>query len=463
MIKYYKGKLPMKKIPALALLATCLCLTGCNHDQKPNPGPDPLPEDVVEVRLPHNMNDKAQDYNIHLRFDDEFFKEDAREFDKELALLSLGSTFTTCSSIFIGQFYDRLGFDTVNYFNYSVTPTENTIGYSIAHKKIGESDLLAIAVRGFNYGKEWSNNFLMGETGNHEGFQSRSDEIYASLKATIETNNYQNLKLWITGYSRGGGVSNVLSRQILIEEEIDIEQEDMFVYTFEAPRGLTEENAIAYENVHNLINNADIVTYIAPQEYGLYRCGIDHQIYSARNNLGRLLYDLDKDINLPTFTPTSDYANEQECIQWMISSLTREMDTSDPDNAAETAHTRQDFVNNYQDGVRYMIGLFFSLSSSTTNKLMKKLENSTLTEKAALLSTDGIYNFVKPVLDEDHVPYVDEELHTNCNVMTKFLQHNASILLSVMMSDAGMESLKHIIYMHMPEAEYVLLKNLQLD
>ena len=205
-----------------------------------------------------------------------------------------------------------------------------------------------------------------------------------------------------------------------------------------------------------------MITYVAPEEYGLYRCGVDVQIYFSDTNISRLLYDLDKDITFPAFTATSDYANEQECIQWMISSLTREMDTSDPDYAAETAHTRQDFVNNYQNGVRYILGLFFSLSSSTTNKLMKKLDESSLTEKASLLATDGIYNFVKPVLDEDHVPYVDEELHTNCNVMTKFLQHNASILLSVMMSDSGMENLKHIIYMHMPEAEYVLLKDLKI-
>ena len=452
--------MPMKKMPALALLTACLCLTGCPKKDKPNPGPEPLPDDVVEVRLPHNMNDKAQDYKVPFHFDDAYFQADARQFNKDLALLSLGNTFTTTSSIFVGQFYDRLGFENIIYSNYSITPTEDTIGYSFAHKKIDDSDVLAVCVRGFNYGKEWSNNFLMGSEGNHEGFDASANLIYDHLKNEVEIHDYQNLKLWITGYSRGGGVSNVLSQKILSSTEFTVEQENMFVYTFEAPRGLTQANAMPYANVFNIINNADLVTYVAPEQYGLYRCGIDVQIYSADTNLSRLLYDLDKNIVMPAFTPTSDYADEKECIEWMLGIMTRELDTSDPDNAAQTAHTRQDFVNNYQYGVRYMIGLFFSLSGSTTNKLMEKFENAGMQEKASLLATDGIYNFVKPVLDEDHVNYDDEQLHASCNIMTKFLQHNASILLSVMMSDAGMDNLKHIIYMHMPEAEYVLLKNL---
>ena len=454
----------MKKSTLLALLSITLCITACNNKKnKEDVDPNPLKDDEVEVRLPHSMNSDAKDYPIRVRFDDNFFKEDAKTFNKELAMLSLANTFAASDSMFIEEFYGRLKFDTnIKYTNYGITPTEDTVGYSIAHKQIGEYDLLAISIRGFNYGKEWANNFLIGEEGNHYGFDARANEIYNDLKVELEVRNYENVKLWITGYSRGGGISNVLSHKILSSNEIDIAPEDMYVYTFEAPRGLTEENAVAYENVHNVINNADLITYVAPEEYGLYRCGVDVQIYFSDTNISRLLYDLDKDITFPAFTATSDYANEQECIQWMISSLTREMDTSDPDYAAETAHTRQDFVNNYQNGVRYILGLFFSLSSSTTNKLMKKLDESSLTEKASLLATDGIYNFIKPVLDEDHVPYVDEELRTNCNVMTKFLQHNASILLSVMMSDSGMENLKHIIYMHMPEAEYVLLKDLKV-
>ena len=303
----------------------------------------------------------------------------------------------------------------------------------------------------------------MGETGNHEGFQARSNEIYNHLKTEIEVHQYQNLKLWITGYSRGGGISNVLSHQILSSEEIDIAQEDMYVYTFEAPRGLIEENAVAYPNVHNVVNNADLVAYVAPEQYGLYRCGVDQEIYTAQTNLSRLLYDLDKDIVLPTFTPTANYANEKECIQWMLNEITKELDTSDPDNAAATAHTRADFVNNYQSGIQYMMGLFFSLNSSTTNKLMTKFSELDQVGMFMLLGDDGVYNFIRPVLVEDNVQFDDAELKTNCAVLTKFLRNNITLLLGILADPNGADSLKRIIYMHAPEAEYVLLKALKIN
>ena len=454
--------MPMKKIPALALLAACLCLTGCPNKDKTKPGPEPLPDDVVEVRLPHNMNDKAQDYNVQFHFDDAYFQADARQFNKDLALLSLGNTFTTASSIFVGQFYDRLGFENVIYGNYSITPTEDTIGYSFAHKKIGDSDVIAVCVRGFNYGKEWSNNFLMGSEGNHEGFDTAANQIYNHLKNEVEVHDYQNLKLWITGYSRGGGVSNVLSQKILSSTEFTVEQENMFVYTFEAPRGLTQANAMPYANVFNIINNADLVTYVAPEQYGLYRCGVDQQIYTASSNISRLLYEFDKDIVIPEYTPVNNCANEQEYISYLINEITKELDTSDPTNASMTAHTREDYVNNYQSGLRYMMGLFFSLNSSTTNKIMDRLSQMDAYQMGLLLGDDGFYNFLKPMLDEDDVSYNDAELKTNCAVITKLLRNNILLLTSLLGSSGGMDNIKRILYMHAPEVEYVLLKDLKI-
>ena len=449
----------MKKIALLTLIAAAISITGCNNKRNQPDDEDKLKDDEVRVRLPHNMNDKAQDYDVIFRFDDAFFKEDAKTFNQELALLSLGNTFCSANSIYVGAFYQRLQFDTnVKYVNYSITATENTVAYSIAHKKIDNFDLLAITVRGFDYGKEWANNFYLGETGNHAGFQARADEIYADLKSEISSHNYENLKLWITGYSRGGGISNVLSHQILSSDEINIAQENMFVYTFEAPRGLLEENAIPYPNVHNVINNADLITYAAPVQYGLYRCGVDVQIYSESSNLGRLLYDLDEDISFPTFTPKEgDYENQQQFIEYIFNQITREI--TDEDEKDKSAHTRQDFVNNYQDGITYLVGLFFTLDNSTVNKMTTAIDEMTITQKLSLAATDGIYNFVKPILDEDHVSYDDETLHASCNVATKFLQSNVAVAFALF---NNMDNAKHVIYMHMPEAEYVLLKDLKI-
>ena len=142
----------MKKISVLTLLAVSMTIVACqpNKEKKDD---NALKDDEVEVRLPSNMNSNVDGYDVRLRFDDAFFKEDAKNFNQELALLSLGNTFTTASTSLIEAFYSRLQFDTnIKYTGYVDDPTEDSIGYSFAHKKIDDSDLIAINIRGFNYG-----------------------------------------------------------------------------------------------------------------------------------------------------------------------------------------------------------------------------------------------------------------------------------------------------------------------
>ena len=75
----------------------------------------------------------------------------------------------------------------------------------------------------------------------------------------------------------------------------------------------------------------------------------------------------------------------------------------------------------------------------------------------ALLLTDGFYNFLKPILDEDNVTYDDESLQASCATLQKFLVNNPTILTSFMSNS----NLTRIISMHSPEVTYVLLKNLE--
>ena len=65
-------------------------------------------------------------------------------------------------------------------------------------------------------------------------------EVYQDLQSYIDTYaKNKTLKLWINGYSRGGALSNVLSSLILKGDKVNVLQDDMFVYTFEAPASLT--------------------------------------------------------------------------------------------------------------------------------------------------------------------------------------------------------------------------------
>jgi len=60
--------------------------------------------------------------------------------------------------------------------DYKKEMTIDTYGVACAHKKIvdngKEYTLFVIAPRAAGYEAEWGNNFLMGESGDHEGFSN---------------------------------------------------------------------------------------------------------------------------------------------------------------------------------------------------------------------------------------------------------------------------------------------------
>ena len=58
--------------------------------------------------------------------------------------------------------------------------TPDTIGTAIAHKKINDHDVVAIAIRGEKYEQEWVSNFIAGLSGDANGF---ADAAVAKIAA----------------------------------------------------------------------------------------------------------------------------------------------------------------------------------------------------------------------------------------------------------------------------------------
>ncbi|MBP5291907.1 MAG: hypothetical protein J6Y90_04755 [Lachnospiraceae bacterium] len=133
------------------------------------------------------------------------------------------------------------------------------------------------------------------------------------------------VKLWITGYSRGGAVANLVGGELdnwsdmiailgekgFIDEQseeaeainyyvagfdllknadISFTKEDIYVYCFEPPAGrlisedrtasaddtkVVQKNEEYYGNIFNIVNPNDLVIYSVPAAYGFGRYGID--------------------------------------------------------------------------------------------------------------------------------------------------------------------------------------------
>ena len=441
----------MKIVKLAPLFILPLIVTSCS---KKNVNPQPEDKQTVTINMPATLSSEKKDtgYDLTFEYKDEYFTRDSKVYDRDLSLLSFGACMIDSSED--GQFFATMGYDNVTFSEgYDDKPTEDGIGYVFAHKFLEDgSSLVAVSFRGLNYGAEWSNNLQIGEEGDHEGWSLRADEVLASLKTYLTNYIGHKFKLWITGYSRAGAMSNVLASKIFREANPIINKENMYVYTFECPQGLSEEHAIEYENVHNVLNTADPITYIAPSEWGLSRCGKDVNIYNE--DIDRIVYNFDTGIILPALAKkTNYYETDQELVSYILSSLMKEQSG---DYQEYSMHTREDYCSNYQQVLSYLMGIVWQLSSESMNGLMTDIE--ALGDNIyTLLMDDTVYNMLVPYVDADEIVCDKEELRASCNKVVHAIPVIGLDLVIMMLDPSTKTNLSRFIYMHFPEVNYALL------
>ena len=362
----------------------------------------------VNSELTANLNKEVSSYPVSFTLPFSAF-DDATKFNKTLALVSLVNSDRTISKEKITQFYQGMQFEDIDPRrtsggDYDTKTDADAVSYCLAHRKIGEFDVVALAVRGIGYSAEWGNNLTIGKTGDHAGFLSMAEKVHAGLKSYIEAKcaaGYaaQKLKLWIVGYSRGGAVSNVLSYLLMTDaaKKIAVDPNKIFVYTFETPKGLTSGHAIAYGNVFNVLSQADVVTYLAPLEYGFYRCGKDIVLFNGEESeyikqekferefedytrynvsyttiVDNYLQAFDPKISLPAFCPHSlrkyknppkeeedavNYKTEKQMVSFLFSKL---MEKGASAAGGISFQTRDLYADTVQELITYLLALYMN-------------------------------------------------------------------------------------------------------
>lgn len=179
---------------------------------------------------------------------------------------------------------------------YTEKPTTNSIGVAVARKWVKYSDgdytVLAVAIRGGNYENEWGGNFNVGTGELHEGFRLARDQVLEFLKDYVKKYNVTgNVKIWITGYSRGGATANLTAGYIdenlnMFGDNVNLSAEDLYAYCFEPPAGVKNpDNASGkYNNIFNIANQHDFVPMVVMNKWGYGRYGITKYLPSAQIN-----------------------------------------------------------------------------------------------------------------------------------------------------------------------------------
>lgn len=366
----------------------------------------------------------GKDYTSTYYYDDNYFKNTSYEYNSHLATMSLCLELSAWGSEDESDYtkkmnnanalFDELGFVGFdhNYTDFTEDgvngkPTKDSIGAVAANKKLTfdgkEYTLIAVAVRGGGYEREWASNFKIGESGTHQGFTEARDIVITFLENYISEQGISgDIKLWITGYSRAAATANLVAGAI-DDGNIDLgscnlELKDMFAYTFETPAGAieSEANDAKYNNIYNIINRNDPVPKVAPAYWNFGRYGVDRflttaeadglEVYNTRLAAMEKMYQqlegyegytVDdfkmKKIKIdgwkflpggdPLFSITDDTKNATTQSAFLDSYIT--MLTKD------FLKTRTNFVSRYQSGIRDACGIFFGTSSTKTDKLIE--------------------------------------------------------------------------------------------
>lgn len=116
--------------------------------------------------------------------------------------------------------------------------------------------LIAVAVRGANYEKEWASNVTLGDgstrDGEAEGFGGAADQVMDAIEYYIGRYGLSDeiaagkVKFWVSGFSRVGATSNITGKR-LIETYCEKSEtsvatgNEVFCYPLEAPKGGTDK------------------------------------------------------------------------------------------------------------------------------------------------------------------------------------------------------------------------------
>ena len=444
------------KYLTLSILTT-IALAGCKNKEKQEEYKEDLtPDFVIDAKLcdtAGNIEDTSV-YDIKLNYTDKYFKYTASTFKKDLMMLSFGATNSAVEKEIGQKFFTDIGFTNLYAApEYDTGATEESVQYMIAKKQIDDFTVFAISFKGHDYGEEWASNFRVGESGDHAGFLAAATIAYNKLLTFIsEENNY---KLWVSGYSRGGAISNVLSHLLLTSTKINVDETNLYTYTFAGTRALTKEHAKPYKNVYNLFNSADILANFAPAEYDLYRCGQDIDVFNE--HLDEYIPSFSPEMDLGSFTAKKDkYSNDKEFTRYFLNQVLADSSSYDKDEYPYDLCSREHYYE-IQERVTYLLSHVLGMSDYFYI-LAQEFKDMSSSEILSYISDNGenLYNKFKDIFDRYNVEYEDDALLDSCRVLNSLLKRYLTLIIAC----ASNSNALRMIGMHYVETYYILIQRI---
>lgn len=237
----------------------------------------------------------SYDNSASIVYSDDFFSSPSTAYDHDLAKASLGMALSagTAKGTYDDQYaserdkniksvLNKLGFSSYASYGYEKPFDEHsdTAAFAVAQKKLSDgTTLLALAIRGTGYGGEWNSNFRFGDENKkvydyHYGFVESAKAVENDLADYMSKNKLsaKSVKLWISGYSRGASVADILGARLLSSGSY--KEGSLYVYTFGAC-ALVNKSLVTkeYSGIYNVLIQSDVVANLVFPEYGFARYG----------------------------------------------------------------------------------------------------------------------------------------------------------------------------------------------
>ncbi len=145
----------------------------------------------------------------------------------------------------------------------------DAVGITVASRLHDESLQIAVILQS-TAGDEWYSNFEIGYTAEHSGFAKAADRAELRLGDYVFTHAIgREPSFFLTGYSRGGAVANILSKRLC--DRYGLEQ--VVAYTFASPATTISRRTNRYGTIFNLVRSEDFFTRVPLRNWGYTRYG----------------------------------------------------------------------------------------------------------------------------------------------------------------------------------------------
>lgn len=252
-------------------------------------------------------------------YSDRLFDKPSTEYNPKLCKISMCLT----NSAFVGQmsgmndesvtyrtiegFMECTGYNDLEKNRaFYETATRDTVKFVLANKFLdsGERMLLIGLICG-DYGAEWAGNFHVGDGSDtemiHRGYYVSSNEVIETTREYLKKYDITGrIKIWICGFSRAGGIGNILAGRVdtalvkgehIFGEQVEFVKEDVYAYCLEPCQGawyeegcgLPDPHSEDYNNIWNTISHNDLIVRIIMSDYGFKRYGRDIRLPSQED------------------------------------------------------------------------------------------------------------------------------------------------------------------------------------